>query len=171
MWRRKIPSSPLDLGFGYNWQVPRDIGSCATWLIIARAEKNKFKRTLMQPVEELLLGRYFWWPGSIQSCIDGGDVAMIAAQGKVPRWDQDDLARTDGPVVKARRMLMKAYAEERAEREARAAQPRSSSGRSRHAVRALGPESESQGNRSNGHAGVTNGSVDWPVVSREGNLS
>jgi phenylpropionate dioxygenase-like ring-hydroxylating dioxygenase large terminal subunit len=121
----------LDLGFGYNWQVPRDVGSCATWLIIARAEKNRFKRTLMQPVEELLLGRYFWWPGSIQSCIDGGDVAMIAAQGRVPRWDRDDLSRTDGPVVKARRMLMRAYAEERAEREARAAQPRSSNGRSR----------------------------------------
>ena len=64
-------------------------------------------------------GRIYPWPGSITSCIYGGDAVLQAAQGRVARWDMDRLARTDRPVVKIRRMLQAAHQEEVAERRAR----------------------------------------------------
>ena len=35
------------------------------------------------------------YPGSPRTCPDGADAAMMASQGRVPRWDRDRPMRTD----------------------------------------------------------------------------
>lgn len=115
-------AGPLDEG--YFWFVPRDVGSFTGWLIMGKTDfGTPMRNTLAAQAINLMMGRFFGriypWPGSITSCIYGGDAVLQAAQGRVARWDMDRLARTDRPVVKIRRMLQAAHQEEVAERKER----------------------------------------------------
>lgn len=78
--------------------------------------RNAIKRAVI----ELMWSHWYPFPGTVSSCLDGGDLPMMASQGRVPRWDQDDLSRIDGGTVRARRMVMRAHAAEVAQRRERA---------------------------------------------------
>lgn len=110
------------LGAGFFWFVPRDVGSFTGFFILGLKDAghpvlNALKRAMFQ----VMWSPWYPVPGSVSSCLDGGDLPMMASQGRVARWDADDLARPDAGVVKARRMVMAAHAEEQAARRHRAA--------------------------------------------------
>ena len=118
-------AGPFDAG--YFWFVPRDVGSFMGWLIMGKTDFGSPARNrLVNAVIKLMMGRFFGriypWPGSVTSCIYGGDAVLQAAQGRVARWDLDRLTGTDRPVVKIRRMLQEAHQAEAAERQVRAEQ-------------------------------------------------
>lgn len=148
------PGDMGDVGFGYNWSVPQDIGSSSLWLILAQPGKSPLKQKLMKPVESLLFGFSVPYPGSLQTCIDAADTSMMASQGRVARWDLDDLSRTDGPVVKARRMLKKAYTEERVGSASSGAPDPRSRANATNATNGI-PKGVPNGGQSNGHGELT----------------
>ena len=110
---------PGDLGpkgCGYFWAVPREVGSCARWFLFGGIEPPAALRPLGRFGMRLFFGDVVMWPGSPKSCSDGADAAMMASQGRVPRWDRERLVRTDVAVTAVRRRLEQAYARERAAR-------------------------------------------------------
>jgi len=119
-------AGPFDSG--YFWFVPRDVGSFTGWLIMGKSDfggptRNRVRDGAIKMMMGRFFGRVHSWPGSVTSCIYGGDAVLQAAQGRVVRWDQERLARVDRPVVKIRRMLQEAHQKEVADRQARAEQP------------------------------------------------
>ena len=57
------------------------------------------------------------------ACFVGGDAPMQMSQGRVVRWDQEKLARTDRAVLKVRQMMKDAHKEEMEERRRRGLDP------------------------------------------------
>jgi phenylpropionate dioxygenase-like ring-hydroxylating dioxygenase large terminal subunit len=107
--------------FGYFWPVPKDHGSSVGWIILARPEPNRVKRALLWAGKHVIVGTYLPFPGTVVSCIGASDAAMMASQGRIPRWDRDRLTRTDVAVSRARRMVIAAHEREVASRAARSA--------------------------------------------------
>lgn len=119
--------APGDLGGGFGegwfWPVPRDVGSFTAWFVIGQKGSGPFRRALASSLTEIMFSRSLPWPGSAQSCLEGGDAPMMASQGRVARWDQDRLTRPDVGIAKVRRTVQAAHAAEVAERAARGAKP------------------------------------------------
>ena len=111
-----------NIGFGYAWSVPNDIGNTTFWLMLAITYKKRWQQVLAEKVTEALFGKYFSVSGSIMGCLDGGDIPMMTSQGRIARWDLDRLARIDRGIIAVRKKLKAAHAAERTEREA-AGQP------------------------------------------------
>lgn len=108
------------LGAGFFWFVPRDVGSFTGFFILGLKDApNPFLDRLKRTFFEVMWSRWYPVPGTVSSCLDGGDLPMMASQGRVARWDADDLSRTDGGVVKARRMVQAAHRAEVADRRRR----------------------------------------------------
>ena len=101
-------------GCGYFWAVPREVGSCARWFLFGGKRPTGALGKLAAFGQDLFFGRVWRYPGSPLSCSDGADAAMMASQGRVAQWPNDQLIRTDVAIVAARRKLKKAYAAERA---------------------------------------------------------
>ena len=118
---------PGDLGgqmdFGYFWAVPKDHGSSVGWFIMARPEPKPVKRALMRAAQQVMFGTLVPFPGTALSCVTGADAAMMASQGRIPRWDRDRLARIDASVSRARRKVIQAHERETASRTAAGAEP------------------------------------------------
>ncbi len=100
-------------GSGYFWAVPRDVGSCARWFILG-PPLGRVRRF----GQSLFFGQKLRYAGSPITCSDGADAAMMASQGRVPRWDRERLLRTDVGVTAVRKKLMAAHRDERANRDA-----------------------------------------------------
>ena len=100
-------------GCGYFWAVPRDVGSCARWFMLGGRPGGRAARL----GQSFFFGQKIRYAGSPLSCSDGADAAMMASQGRVPRWDTERLLRTDVGVSAVRRRLMQAHEQERAARE------------------------------------------------------
>lgn len=97
---------------GYFWAVPRDVGHCARWFIFSGNGANRLRRA----TQGLFFGSTIPFPGSPRSCSDGADAAMMASQGRVPRWDRERLLRSDVGLVAVRRKLEQAHRDEIARR-------------------------------------------------------
>lgn len=92
----------------YFWFVPEDVGSFKGWLIGSVNDKKAgvvgakmIKTVLSRALQSDAL------PG--MACFVGGDAPMQMSQGRVVRWDQEQLARTDRAVVKVRQMMKDAH--------------------------------------------------------------
>jgi phenylpropionate dioxygenase-like ring-hydroxylating dioxygenase large terminal subunit len=109
------PGSLGGPGCGYFWAVPRDFGSCHRWFLFSAPWPTGWRRRLVDVGMALFSGKWFAYPGSPLSCSDGADAAMMASQGRIANWDTDRPLRTDVAVLAARRRVMEAYADERAE--------------------------------------------------------
>ncbi|MCG8350008.1 MAG: Rieske 2Fe-2S domain-containing protein [Chloroflexales bacterium] len=107
-----------DIGFGYAWVVPNDIGNSTFWIVLAVTKEKRWQRVLTAKMLDALSGKFASLSSSILGCLDGGDVPMMTSQGRVARWDLDRLARIDRGIIAARKKLKAAHAAERAEREA-----------------------------------------------------
>ena len=95
----------------YFWWVPNDVGSFTGWLFGSINEKvaGKVGAKMMATV----LGKALQsdaLPG--MSCLIGGDAPMQMSQGKVVRWDNEVLTRTDRAILKSRQMMKAAHKEE-----------------------------------------------------------
>ncbi len=104
------------------WFVPNDAGSFTGWLIGSINEKKVGKARAK--MISAILGRALVsdsLPG--MACFLGGDAPMQMSQGRVVRWDIEQLARTDRAVLKARQMMKAAFKEEQEERRARGLDP------------------------------------------------
>lgn len=101
---------------GYFWAVPRDIGNCARWFIFGAPPATGMRAGLNRFALKTFFGQTVLYPGAPLTCSDGADAAMMAAQGRVPRWDRDRLIRTDIAITRVRGRVRTAYAEERATR-------------------------------------------------------
>lgn len=93
------------------WFVPNDIGEFTGWLIGSVNEKKVgwAKAKTMATI----LGRALQsdaLPG--MACFVGGDAPMQMSQGRVVRWDKEQLARTDRAVLRVRAMMKQAFKEE-----------------------------------------------------------
>ena len=93
------------------WWVPKDAGSFTAWFIgtvdKAKASKRmakKIKGRLMHAMQSDLL------PGL--ACFIGGDAPMQMSQGRVVRWDRENLFRGDRAVVRCRQMLKDKHRQE-----------------------------------------------------------
>jgi nitrite reductase/ring-hydroxylating ferredoxin subunit len=118
-WAVNWPFSP----YMYFWFVPRDIGSWEGWLMLDGPSghlSGGVVRALMRAFISTPLGRNT--PGV--DCMHGGDVPMQMGQGRVVRWDTDQLTRNDRAVSKTRRLLQQAHARELADRSQRGQPPR-----------------------------------------------
>ena len=107
-----------DIGFGYAWVVPNDIGNSTFWIVLAGTKEKRWQRTLTAGMLELFSGKYINLSSTVLGCLDGGDIPMMTSQGRVARWDLDRLARIDRGIIAARKKLKAAHVAERAEREA-----------------------------------------------------
>ena len=107
----------------YFWAVPRDVGSCAPWIIVCRKKlRNRLLNRLVQSLGWYLgSGAYVRWPGSPVSCLHGPDRALMTSQGRVAQWDRDRLLRSDRSTIEMRRRLCAAHRKEREEAAARGA--------------------------------------------------
>lgn len=104
------------------WFVPNDAGSFTGWLIGSINERKVGKARAK--MISAILGRALTsdsLPG--MACFMGGDAPMQMSQGRIVRWDQEQLARTDRAVLKVRSMLKAAYKEEQALRVAKGLDP------------------------------------------------
>lgn len=125
------------LGAGFFWFVPRDVGSFTGFFVLGlRDAGGPARNALKRAAFETMWSRWYPVPGTVKSCLDGGDLPMMASQGRVPRWDLDDLARIDGGTAKARRMVMRAHQAEMEQRRRRA----ESSGRQPTRIQRPAPE-------------------------------
>ena len=95
--------------------MPRDEGSCYRWFIFGGLPKGR-AQSLARFALGLFFGKWFAYPGSPRSCSDGADAAMMASQGRIARWDQERLLRTDVAVRAARERLIAAHEKKRARR-------------------------------------------------------
>ncbi|MEM9750283.1 MAG: Rieske 2Fe-2S domain-containing protein [Pseudomonadota bacterium] len=104
------------------WFVPDDIGSFTAWMIgsIKTEKVGKTKAKMMATMLTKALQSDVL-PG--MACFIGGDAPMQLSQGRVVRWDQERLARTDRAVVKVRHMMKTAFKEEQEERRKRGLDP------------------------------------------------
>lgn len=104
----------------YIWAVPRDIGNTAYWILISRPKAgNPVTEWVGRIFGSFIAGLYWKWPGSPLSCVEGADRSMMQSQGRIARWDKDQLMRSDRPIVRARQMLKNAHRLELQERRAR----------------------------------------------------
>lgn len=97
------------------WFVPRNAGHFAAWMIgsvdksrVSRRKAGSIQGMLRRALESDTL------PGL--ACFVGGDAPMQMSQGRVVRWDKENLTRTDRAVVRVRQILANAH---KAEIEAR----------------------------------------------------
>lgn len=104
------------------WFVPTDIGSFKAWMVgsidekkAGRAGAKMMATTLTRALQSDAL------PG--MACFVGGDAPMQMAQGRVARWDLDNLARTDRAIVKVRQKMKAAHKAEMEERRKRGLDP------------------------------------------------
>jgi len=99
----------------YFWAVPRDIGSFEAWIVFSGPSgrvSGGVVRTLIRAFISTPLSRNI--PGA--DCVYGGDGPMQMGQGRVVRWDTDQLTRIDRAVSKTRLLLQQAHARELADR-------------------------------------------------------
>ena len=104
------------------WFVPDDAGSFTAWMIGSINEEKVGKRkakTMSFILKKALQSDAL--PG--MACFVGGDAPMQMSQGRVVRWDQEKLARTDRAVLKVRQMMKDAHKEEMEERRRRGLDP------------------------------------------------
>ncbi|MCY4427936.1 MAG: Rieske 2Fe-2S domain-containing protein [Halieaceae bacterium] len=102
---------------GYFWFVPQDIGNFRSWLIMGTKTsgnklKDKLNRALFQAVASM--GEM---PGT--NCFIGGDAAMQMSQGRIVRWDKEQLSRVDRGTAQGRKSIKALHKAEVAERKAR----------------------------------------------------
>jgi phenylpropionate dioxygenase-like ring-hydroxylating dioxygenase large terminal subunit len=100
------------------WWVPRDAGSFTAWFIASVDKSRGSKRTARKVrgrLQNAMQSDMF--PGL--ACFIGGDAPIQMSQGKVVRWDRENLVRGDRAVVKCRQMLKDAHAREIAQRRER----------------------------------------------------
>ncbi|GGB81295.1 Rieske 2Fe-2S domain-containing protein [Henriciella pelagia] len=106
----------------FFWFVPNDIGTFTGWLIGAIDSSVVSKRkakTMSFMLKKALQSDQL--PG--MACFVGGDAPMQMSQGRIARWDKDQLARTDRAVLKVRQMMKDAHKEEQEERRKRGLDP------------------------------------------------
>ncbi|MDJ0919888.1 MAG: aromatic ring-hydroxylating dioxygenase subunit alpha [Henriciella sp.] len=104
------------------WFVPDDAGSFTAWMIGAIKSKKVGKtkaRMMSKMLKEALQSDAM--PG--MACFIGGDAPMQLSQGRVVRWDQEQLTRTDRAVLKVRQMMKEAHKAEQEERRKRGLDP------------------------------------------------
>lgn len=106
----------------FFWFVPNDAGSFTAWLIgaidssvVSRRKARMMSYMLKKALQSDAL------PG--MACFVGGDAPMQMSQGRVARWDLDQLARTDRAVLKVRQMMKDAHKAEQEERRRRGLDP------------------------------------------------
>lgn len=92
----------------YFWFVPEDVGSFKAWMMgsintekAGKVGAKMIKAVLTRALQSDAL------PG--MACFVGGDAPMQMAQGRVARWDLDQLARTDRAIVKVRQIMKDAH--------------------------------------------------------------
>lgn len=100
------------------WFVPRDIGSFTGWLIGSVNDKKagplkarSLATTLKKALQSDILPS--------MACFYGGDAPIQMAQGRIVRWDQENLMGTDRAVIKVRQMMKDAHKAEIQERRRR----------------------------------------------------
>jgi phenylpropionate dioxygenase-like ring-hydroxylating dioxygenase large terminal subunit len=113
-----VYNAPGEMGMvpdahSYFWFVPRDIGSFEGWLMIGASAGRRFNA--VQLISTMFGPLMRNTPGA--DCIYGGDGPIQMSQGRIVRWDQDHLTRTDRAIVKARRLFERAHRAELAERD------------------------------------------------------
>ncbi len=103
---------------GWFWFVPKDVGSFWAWQIatINVGKVGRFKANMLARFLRMALDSGEK-PGT--ACFIGGDAPMQLSQGRVARWDLDQLARTDRAVVRVRSMMKMAHRAEVAARSER----------------------------------------------------
>lgn len=106
----------------YFWFVPNDAGSFTGWLI-GSINTDKVGKMRAKSISAIL-GRALTsdsLPG--MACFMGGDAPMQMSQGRIVRWDNEQLARTDRAVLRVRSMMKEAFKEEQAARRERGLDP------------------------------------------------
>ncbi|MEM7570185.1 MAG: Rieske 2Fe-2S domain-containing protein [Pseudomonadota bacterium] len=106
----------------FFWWVPRDLGSYTAWMIgsIDRSRVGKLKAKYLAT----MLGRALEssnLPG--MACFFGGDAPIQVSQGRIARWDLDQLTRTDRAVLKCREIMKAAHKADQEERVKRGLDP------------------------------------------------
>ncbi len=90
------------------WWVPKDPGSFTAWLIGSiKKEKAGFLKSKMMATTLKRALQSDSLPG--MACFVGGDAPMQMAQGKIARWDQEYLSRTDRAVHATRNKMKEAH--------------------------------------------------------------
>ena len=87
--------------------MPRDIGSFEAWIVFSGPSgrvSGGLVRTLIRAFISTPVSRNI--PGA--DCVYGGDGPMQMSQGRVVRWDTDQLTRIDCAVSKTRLLLQQA---------------------------------------------------------------
>ena len=107
---------------GWLWFVPRDVGNFTLWMIMGLPRGTGFKAKALRFLAANGMQQPFLRAVPGADCVYGGDGPMQASQGRVVRWDQEFLTRTDKSVARVRRLLKAAHAKEIADREARGTQ-------------------------------------------------
>lgn len=104
------------------WFVPNNIGTFTGWLIgsidVEKVGKRKAKSMSFMLRNALHSDAL---PG--MACFIGGDAPMQMSQGRIVRWDQEKLARTDRAIIKVRQMMKDAHKAEQEERRQRGLDP------------------------------------------------
>jgi hypothetical protein len=106
----------------YFWFVPNDAGSFTGWLI-GSINTEKVGKLRAKSISAIL-GRALTsdsLPG--MACFMGGDAPMQMSQGRIVRWDNEQLARTDRAVLRVRSMMKEAFKEEQSARRERGLDP------------------------------------------------
>jgi len=99
------------------WWVPRDAGTFTAWMVgsgdmnkISRRGAARAARLLGNSLESTAI------PGL--ACFVGGDAPMQQSQGRIVRWDRENLVRGDRAVVRCRQMMKDTHKAEIAARKA-----------------------------------------------------
>ena len=100
------------------WWVPRDIGSFNAWMVgsgdaqkISQRQSARSARMLGNALESGV------FPGL--ACFVGGDVPIQMTQGRVVRWDKENLVRGDRAIIHTRKMIKAAHQSEISVRQAK----------------------------------------------------
>lgn len=91
---------------GYHWPVPHNIDNCTAWFMFTQPERANSVLNYILPGRKLLI------PGGFKACVEGTDIAMMIASGKIARWEEEALFHTDKGVVRARDLLRRKHREE-----------------------------------------------------------
>ena len=100
------------------WFVPKDVGSFTAWTIgtFNPEKSSRLKAKTIRKIMLTAMGVTEQFSGS--NCFGGGDGPIQMAQGRIVRWDKEELTRTDRAVLRVRQIMKDLHQKEVADREA-----------------------------------------------------